>query len=197
LFVIHSDHGEGLDSHPYVWRSYSHGRVLYESNVRVPLILYHPAWRIPPARVDRMVRLMDVMPTILDFVGAPIPEDIEGRSLLPLFDGSGGPVDLPDYVITETEYQDFEKLGVYSAAWKYFDNRDEHPGTNRFALQAVGKPEIGRRTDQIAQHQEEAARLRAYLEGWEGRFPKMPATPMTEALSPEMREQLEAIGYIN
>ena len=196
LFVIHADHGEGLDSHPNIMRSYSHGRVLYESNVRVPLILYHPAWSIPAARVDRMVRLMDVMPTILDFVGAPIPEDINGRSLMPLFDGSGGPVDLPDYVVTETEYEDFEKLGVYSDTWKYFDNRDEHLGTNRFALQAVGKPENGRRTDHIAQHQDEAARLRAYLEEWEARHPKVPATALDKALSPEIREQLEAIGYI-
>ncbi len=197
LFVINSDHGEGLDSHPDIWEAHSHGRMLYESNVRVPLILYHPAWSIPPARVNRMVRLMDVMPTILDFVGAPVPHDIDGRSLMALFDGSGRPVDLPDYVITETEFRDFEKIGVYSETWKYFDNRDEHPGLNRYALQAVGKPEIGQTTDQIAQHQDEAARLRAYLKEWESRFPKMPVTPMAEALSPEMREQLEAIGYIN
>ncbi len=42
LFVITSDHGQGLDDHPDVWGSAEHGNLLYESHIRVPLIFYHP-----------------------------------------------------------------------------------------------------------------------------------------------------------
>jgi len=49
LFVITSDHGQGLDDHPSVGRSGYHGLLLYGSQIDVPLILYHS----PPRRRDR------------------------------------------------------------------------------------------------------------------------------------------------
>lgn len=82
-----SDHGEMLGEHHLTRKGYP-----YESSARVPLILKGPAdsgIRAGGAH-DRVVELRDVMPTLLDCAGLPIPASVEGRSILPLARGEGG-----------------------------------------------------------------------------------------------------------
>ncbi|MBI3986508.1 MAG: sulfatase-like hydrolase/transferase, partial [Lentisphaerae bacterium] len=79
-----SDHGEMLGDH-YGWRK----QVPYEASARVPLLFSAPP-RFGLKRlstVDQPVCLEDIMPTLLDLAGAPIPKTVEGRSLLPLMRG--------------------------------------------------------------------------------------------------------------
>lgn len=86
--MLTSDHGEMLGDH-YRW----HKVVPYEPAARVPMLLRAPArFGIKPGTVlDAPVCLADVMPTILDLAGAPIPPGVEGLSLLPLLRGEAGP----------------------------------------------------------------------------------------------------------
>ena len=63
LFIITSDHGEGLNSHPDIPESKYHGRLLYESQIMIPLIFYHPKRSLVAKPIDRPVRLLDIMPT--------------------------------------------------------------------------------------------------------------------------------------
>src|SRR5206468_2225049 len=85
LLLLGADHGEELDDHG-CWFDH-HG--LYETNVRVPLLLRYPS-RLPAGlAVDGMVSLMDLTPTLLDLAGVPAPEGLVGRSLLPALAGSG------------------------------------------------------------------------------------------------------------
>lgn len=59
----------------------------YDSIVRVPLILRLPG-RIPAGhRFPQLVELIDLAPTVLDFLGLDIPRDLHGRSLRPLLEG--------------------------------------------------------------------------------------------------------------
>ncbi len=76
LVVIASDHGESLGEHG----ERTHGLFAYESTLRVPLIFWAPGV-IPAASVDMPARLVDIMPTVLDLVGAKTPPDLDGRSL--------------------------------------------------------------------------------------------------------------------
>jgi len=72
------DHGEGLDEHG----ENTHGLLLYESTVHVPLIFHAPA-ALPFGKVvdDRVVSIADIAPTVLDLLGlAPVSSD--GVSLL-------------------------------------------------------------------------------------------------------------------
>ena len=71
-----------------------HGRfekhVLYDPAVRVPLMVRWPG-RIPAGRrVPEQVELVDVLPTLLDLVGVPVPSDLHGRSLKALLMGEPG-----------------------------------------------------------------------------------------------------------
>jgi len=83
LVILLADHGEGLDEHGET----SHGYFIYESTLWVPLIIHWPAGALGHAeRVAQPVGLIDVAPTILDFLHIEAPASFEGTSLL-------GPVD--------------------------------------------------------------------------------------------------------
>jgi len=81
LVVIASDHGESLGEHG----ERTHGLFAYESTLRVPLILW-AAGSIAPGAVAAPARLVDIMPTIVDLVGAPGVSS-DGRSLRPVAGG--------------------------------------------------------------------------------------------------------------
>ncbi len=85
--VVTSDHGEGFDA---VRKRVHHGGRLHDDLLRVPLIVVAPGVR-PGSTVAVQVSTLDVMPTILNLAGAPVPEGLAGRSLTPwlLSDSSG------------------------------------------------------------------------------------------------------------
>jgi len=81
LIAVTSDHGESLGEHKYF---FDHGRFSFQTCLRVPFILHYPGV-IEPAVDGEPVQLIDLSPTILDIVGAPIVDGawMQGRSLLP------------------------------------------------------------------------------------------------------------------
>lgn len=85
IVVFTSDHGEllgerGLASHYYLW----------EENILVPLVISAPGRTSGGQRVEEQVRLIDVHPTLLELAGLPVPEGLDGVSLVPLLEGRGG-----------------------------------------------------------------------------------------------------------
>ncbi len=84
VVVFTSDHGEMLGDH-YLWRK----QLPYEPSARIPMMMYAPPrFGIEPGTViDRCVCLEDLMPTLLDLADLPVPETVEGASLLPLARG--------------------------------------------------------------------------------------------------------------
>ncbi len=87
VVVVLSDHGEGLGDHARL----GHGEELHEELLHVPLLMRVPGQAGQPAaprRVPDLVRVIDVMPTLLELAGIDFrPEDIQGRSLIPILKG--------------------------------------------------------------------------------------------------------------
>jgi len=79
-----SDHGDLLGDHR-LWRK----SLPYEGSARVPFLLSGPSGSgiRGGIRPSRAVELRDLMPTLLDCAGLPVPETVEGRSVLPLARG--------------------------------------------------------------------------------------------------------------
>jgi len=75
LVVVTADHGEALGDHGEL----SHGLFAYEATLKIPLLLWHPG--IVPARDARPAAHVDVVPTVLDALGLPLPAGLPGRSL--------------------------------------------------------------------------------------------------------------------
>ena len=83
LVVVTADHGEEFLEHGIML----HGLSLYEHSLRVPLLLSGPG--LPPGRViGANVSLVDVVPTLLDLLGLPFGDRLEGRSLVPLLEAA-------------------------------------------------------------------------------------------------------------
>jgi arylsulfatase A-like enzyme len=80
-----ADHGEAWGEH----KAFFHGQDLFDEQLRIPLIIAVPG-QDPVVRTEP-VAAMDVAPTLLALVGAPIPRSFRGRSLLPLIEGASLP----------------------------------------------------------------------------------------------------------
>jgi arylsulfatase A-like enzyme/Flp pilus assembly protein TadD len=74
--VITGDHGEALGDHG----EQTHGLFAYEATLKIPLIIIDPDQR--PRREDAYARHVDLVPTILTRVHAPVPTGLPGHTLL-------------------------------------------------------------------------------------------------------------------
>jgi arylsulfatase A-like enzyme/thioredoxin-like negative regulator of GroEL len=103
--VLLSDHGEGLGDHG----DPEHGIFLYDEAIHIPLIVKQEGNLGAGRRVGDAVQQIDLVPTILDLVKAPLPGSLRGQSLKPLLDGSERLPDRPIY--SETLH------GVFAFGW--------------------------------------------------------------------------------
>jgi len=117
LIVVAGDHGEALGEKKEI----DHGLFLYDGTLKVPLILRLgkglPAGVVVPSRV----RLIDIMPTILDLLGMRIPSPVRGTSLLPYVRGKKK-ADLSSYIETYYPRENYgwsELKGLIDGPWKY------------------------------------------------------------------------------
>jgi arylsulfatase A-like enzyme len=78
--VVHaSDHGDFTGGH----RQWNKGPFMYDDTYRIPLVVRGPGVADGGRVCEDLVSLMDLMPTFLETADAPIPEDIDARSLWP------------------------------------------------------------------------------------------------------------------
>lgn len=78
IIVFLSDHGCHFRT-----RNTEYKRSCHESSVRIPLIIHGPGFN-KSLVIPELVGLIDIAPTLLDAVGIPIPESMQGKSLIPL-----------------------------------------------------------------------------------------------------------------
>ena len=85
LFIYVADHGEELGDHG----AWLHDQSVYEELMRVPLIIRFPRNEFAGTRVKKVVSLVDVLPTIFDYLQRPeLASGTRGRSLMPLVRGA-------------------------------------------------------------------------------------------------------------
>lgn len=84
ILVVTSDHGDSLGERVRIGE---HTSNLHDETLRVPLIIRLPGKALAGTRIRPQVRLIDVMPTLLELTGQEVPRQCMGRSLLPLVAG--------------------------------------------------------------------------------------------------------------
>ena len=95
IFVFATDHGDATGSHKHFEKS----GTMYDEVFRIPLLARIPGvWN---RRVKEFVRLMDLMPTFIEWGGGEIPRELDAMSLVPLLHG-GTPDTWPDSVYCES-----------------------------------------------------------------------------------------------
>lgn len=113
IVVVLADHGESLDDHGELL----HGDAYYDGVVHIPLTMRVPGMTGSP--VSALVSQVDVLPTILDLVGAVIPAGIDGSSMVPLFQGGSAPIRTTTLVEGGVSWHtdDFPRGAVVSPPW--------------------------------------------------------------------------------
>ena len=83
IVIFMSDHGEMLGDHGI----YLKGPHFYEEAVRVPLVISWPGQFAADQRVEGMVELTDIAPSLIEAAALPIPEAMQGKTMLPMLRG--------------------------------------------------------------------------------------------------------------
>ena len=188
LVVLAADHGEGLGDHGEA----THGVFLYESTLRVPLILSLPGPLPRARRVSTPVRTIDLVPTILRLLDLPQPDELQGTSLLPLT--SRRPPDLLLKSLSESilprENYGWSELGALRIGdWKYilaprqelYDLRTDPDEKNNLAAQREG--DTVRMREEIHRLMQDASSSGAPI-------------AYRQELDETAREKLRSLGYL-
>ena len=191
IVVITADHGQLLGEHEDV----GHGFRLWEPVLDIPLVIYDP--RSPePRRVESRVGLVDVAPTLLEMVGLEAPGGIDGRSLVPALRGENLE-DRPYYGEVcgvrkkkDKKSRDENALAVFVGDKKLIV---EH-GSARFYDLETDPSEMAPVLD--ISKDSRAEELAALAEGYREKAAETKGQTAPDALSPKVRAELEALGYI-
>jgi len=83
IVVFTSDHGDHCGGHGLPFK----GPAMYEELVRIPLAISFPGRILRGQRVEELVVNVDLLPTLCDLAGLPVPKNVHGGSLEPLLEG--------------------------------------------------------------------------------------------------------------
>ncbi len=201
LVVLLSDHGETLGERYHVL---DHGAQVFDEQIRIPLIFAGPD--VPVGRHAATVRMIDVLPTLFTLLGLERPSDlpVQGRDLAPLMRGEeGGPE--PVFASARAagrrhrdRLYDLDRsrriLSLRDGGWKvvlYPGEREDY--VELYDLSA----DPGERVNLAETRPEVRERMLERLARWREDGASSPAPEVGEGLSPELRDQLEALGYVD
>ena len=184
VVIVAGDHGEMLGEHG----EGDHGYFIYESAIKVPLIIKHPGQRAG-RRVQPLVGLVDVLPSVCSIVGATPPADLAGRDIS---DAAGSSATSPSralYIQSAYPQIIFDTnplLGLVEGRWKFiYTTRSE-----LYDLQA----DPGEQTNLIEVEPQQVKAMRAKLEAVvAGVATRLLASPA--ANDARTQQMLESLGY--
>jgi arylsulfatase A-like enzyme len=117
IFVFSTDHGDAMGSHNH----FEKAGTMYDEVFRIPLLAKGPSKWVTPGKVDSFVRLLDLMPTFVEWSGEQLEKPVDGKSLAPLMQGETA-TDWPDSVYCESHgevWGYFSQRMVRTKRWKY------------------------------------------------------------------------------
>ncbi|MCP4606657.1 MAG: sulfatase [Proteobacteria bacterium] len=185
IVIITSDHGEEI----FDRRWCGHRHSVYQELIRIPLIIRLPKNKHAGKVIDTPVSLLDIVPTVLDLIGEPIPEGLSGVSLVPLIER--GELSSRE-LIAETTYIENEIRALLDFPWKYIYNFSQKRGS-LFNLSS----DPGERNDLTEVDPKRAAQMHRRLFEWTKRTEPRWTVRETTPLNPKELKQLRAMGYVN
>jgi len=216
LVVLHGDHGERVVKTDLEYRLYrlwrdmlgrttakreGHEMDVYEDLIRVPLVFTslngqrEPSLQ-PGKQVAQLVRQVDVLPTILDVIGAPIPTPLHGQSLLPALQHDTSlhlEAYLEAFLRIRSDPRD-RRVGWRTAEWKYiYAPQNPHLPEELYHLS-----EDSREQHNLASRRPEvAADLRKRIESLQqGPLAASPGLSMSDAEKAAIEKRLTDLGYM-
>lgn len=185
LIIVAGDHGEAFGEK----QEKGHGVFIYESTLRIPLIFYAENSLPEGETVETRVRLIDIMPSILDMLGGELPEEVQGTTLLPVIEGKRKD-DLSSYIESYYPRENFgwsELVGLIDGQWKYI----KAPREELYNLEQDPQEEVNLAQKEKQIVQEKRERLEDIIQS-----SVSPLVAEKRNLSAEEKERLRSLGYI-
>lgn len=197
LVVLLSDHGEGLGDHDF----WFHGLHLYEEQVLIPLVFRFPGAEYAGRVVESQTSILDVMPTILDFLDLEEPDGVRGDSLMNLMTKerrkrpthhafSESRVYPPKKPRGPAHWTKVRRHSVRTPRWKLVRTTEGE----EILYDLNADPE--ELADISASNRKQTRRLGRALTRWLASIPEVLDRAEPE-LSEEDREKLKSLGYID
>jgi len=184
VVVVAGDHGEGLGEHG----EDTHGVLLYEGTVRVPLMIRAPGLLPPAERVAAPVSLVDLLPTLVGILGLSMPPGTDGADLREVIRG-----DVPDRPLYAEsylpllDYRFSPVMMIRDGDLKYVDA----PAPELYDLRA----DPGETRNLHDQHPDEQRLARA-LAQFLSRADGPSSGDASTVLDPEAAARLQSLGYV-
>lgn len=165
LFIFTTDNGTASGANVFNAGMRGKKGSEYEGGHRVPLLAHWPAagWTKPHVS-DTLTHAVDIVPTLLDIVGASAPAGLkfDGRSIRPLLDPAADASGWPHGRMLVTDSQrvrdpiKWKQTAVMSSSWRLVNGKE---------LYNI-KTDPGQERNAIADHPERAAKMRAFYDAW-------------------------------
>ena len=188
VVVVVGDHGESLGEH----HESAHGFFIYDATVSVPMIIRIPSAELRGRTVSAQVQNLDLMPTLCEILGLPVPGAVQGKSLLPLIAGREAKREEGAY--SESFYPRYhygwsELKSLRTSRYKFI--QAPRPELYDLSLDPREKNNIFSRESSLAE------KFVRNLERLESRLSKKGiAEKGPQELDDDSREKLMALGYI-
>lgn len=203
IIIITADHGEEMGEHGHY---YTHGGTLWDSLLRVPLILSYPALFKKGKIITQQVQHIDIVPTILEILGIRITHIIDGMSMLSLLNNASkhGPLyafsevkenienaeGCPYISTTEWNYTKFSIRG--GGGYKLILTLNNQGGRYEFYNLKSDPKELNNIVDT---EKEQFMLLRGKLEDWMNR-PRPVVKSLVRPLDEATEGRLRSLGYL-
>ena len=189
LIVLLSDHGESLGEHG----EDEHGFFIYNSTLRVPMIVKPPRGVAGPRVVQQPVGTIDVAPTLVELarIRDPLSRQFQGTSLASLVLGKSASADRSVYAESYYPRNSFGWAPLRSLSTRRF-HFIEAPWPEIYDLSA----DPDEKRNLLDQRRAEAEALRAQLADFERRYSAPMAAAKGPPLSPDTLEKLKSLGYV-
>lgn len=186
LVILVGDHGEAFGEKEVA----GHGVFLYDVTMKVPLIFYAENHFPPGKAVKARVRLIDLMPSILDMLNIPMNKEIQGISLLPYIEGRRKE-NLSSYVETYYPKENYgwsELIGLIDGDWKYI----QAPKEELYNLKKDPEEKINvfQRERKVASEKKD--KLKEMMKSYSSEI----STEKRE-MTAEEKERLRSLGYVD
>jgi arylsulfatase A-like enzyme len=194
LIVLLSDHGEEFFEHG----GWEHGKTLYGEQLRIPLVVKLPRGEGAGRRIGSPADQVDVLPTILDYLGIEPPSPLDGRSLLPVVRDPAASADratVPSFAYLRLEEKHVRS--VVARGWKLIVDDSPHlRGEARELYRLADEP--GERRNLYRAGPLERGFLEQTLNAFERdlRQGSRRFEAAAAEIDHELRRRLEALGYV-
>ena len=178
--IVTADHGDLLGEHG----RFGHGETLTEEEIHIPLLIKYPK-AAATGKIDGRVQITDIMPTILERLGLPIPESTQGSTLTSVTHPIVAEVYPVPFVSENGDW-----VALYEGDFKYLWNSK---GANAlFNL----KRDADEKENLSLSMKKRSERMRKTVQGYLDSLPEPGDAGPVREVDAETQKMLENMGYL-